>query len=69
MISYERYTELLSKHINRIITPAEENDIANFETAQPKTCPKCHAAVWSGFQPPRIVHDVTKCDGKHTAVA
>ena len=61
MISYERYTELLSKHINRTITDSEETDIATFETAQPKTCPKCHAGVWSSFLPHRVLHDADKC--------
>ena len=68
MIGYERYAELLSKHINRTITDSEQNDITKFEAAQPKICPKCHAAVWSSFPPPRVVHDVAKCDGKLTAV-
>lgn len=64
MISYERYTELLSKHINRTITPAEANDITKFEAAQPKHCPQCRAAVWSYFPPPRVIHAVEKCQGK-----
>ena len=64
MISYERYAELLSKHINRTIMDSERNDIAKYEAAAPKTCPRCHAAVWSSFAPPRIVHDVGKCEGK-----
>ena len=68
MISYERYTELLSKHINRTITDSEEKDIAKFEAAQPKTCPQCHAAVQSSFLPYRVVHDVAKCDGKSPRV-
>ena len=64
MISYERYTELLSKHINRTIMPSEENDIANFEAAQPKACPKCNAPVRSLFMPSQITHDVEKCQPK-----
>ena len=33
LISYERYTELLSKHIQRTIIPAEVEDNARFEAA------------------------------------
>jgi hypothetical protein len=61
MIPYERYTELLSKHINRTITDSEQNDLAKFEASQSKTCPRCRAAVWSPFKPFRVVHDVDKC--------
>ena len=46
MITYERYTELLSKHINRTLTPPEAKDLADYEAAQPKICPRCRAAVW-----------------------
>ncbi len=69
MISYERYTELLSKHINRTLTPSEEKDLAKYEAAQPKTGPRCRAAVWSIFQPSRVIHDVEKCAGKLPEVA
>ncbi|TAK98880.1 MAG: hypothetical protein EPO07_11400 [Verrucomicrobia bacterium] len=69
MISYERYAELLSKHINRTITDSEQKDVAKYEAAQPKTCPKCNASVWSSFQPVRVVHDVDKCNGKLTKIA
>jgi hypothetical protein len=69
MISYDRYTELLSKCINRTIMDSEQNDITKFEAAQPKTCPQCHAAVWSSFQPPRALHDAEKCAGKLTGGA
>lgn len=64
MIAYDRYTELLSKEINRTITAAEQSDVAKFETAQTKTCPKCQAAVFSSFTPSRVVHDIEKCSGK-----
>ena len=64
MIPYERYTELLSKHINRTITDSEQNDLAKFEASQPKTCPTCRAAVWSPFKPFRVAHDVDKCQPK-----
>lgn len=69
MISYDRYTELLSKHINRTLTPAEASDITNYEAAQPKLCPKCRAAVWSSFAPPRVIHDADKCQGKFPVVS
>ena len=69
MISHERYAELLSKHINRTITDSEQKDITKFEAAQPQTCPKCHNAVWSPFPPPRVVHDIAKCDAKPTPFA
>ena len=66
MISYDRYTELLSKRINRTITPSEEKDVAKCEAAQPKLCPKCQVAVWSFFAPSQVVHDIEKCQGKKT---
>jgi len=69
MIPYDRYTELLSKHIHRTITPAETADLATFEAAQPRTCPACGAAVWSPFLPPRVIHDIPKCPGKPHAPA
>ena len=47
MISLDRYTELLSKRINRTITDSERTDIATFEAAQPKTCPCCRATAHS----------------------
>jgi hypothetical protein len=64
MISYDRYTELLSKEINRTITAAEQSDVAKFEAAQPKSCPKCKAAVISSFTPNRIIHDIENCSVK-----
>lgn len=64
MISYDRYAELLSKELNRTITPAEAKDIISYQSAQPKTCPKCQAAVFSLFTPARVVHDIEKCPGK-----
>ena len=64
MIPYDRYGELLSKHIHRTITASEQNEIATFEAAQPRTCPKCQAAVWSPFPPPRVVHAIATCPGK-----
>lgn len=67
MITYDRYTELLSKEINRTISATEAKDIISFQKAQPKTCPKCQAAVFSFFTPDRVVHDVEKCSGKKTA--
>lgn len=69
MISYDRYTELLSKRINRTITDSEQKDIAKFEASQPKTCPRCGVAVRSYFLPGQIVHDSEKCAGKLTAAA
>ena len=67
MITYEQYTELLSKIINRTITDQEREKVANYEAAQPKTCPKCHAQVRSSFMPNQIVHDVEKCAKKAAA--
>jgi len=51
LIAYDRYTELLGKRIHRTITPVEVADIARFEAAQPKVCPKCNATVRSYFLP------------------
>ena len=65
-LSYDRYTELLSKRILRTITPAEVEDVARFEAAQPKLCPKCNANVHSQFMPAQIVHDIDKCSGNQT---
>jgi len=64
MISYDRYTELLSKLIHRTITGTEQVDLAKFEADQPKFCPKCQAPVWSPFPPSRVLHDIEKCSGK-----
>ena len=64
MIPYDRYTELLSKEINRTITAAEQSDVAKFEAAQPKTCPRCQATVFSSFTPSRVIHDIEKCSIK-----
>jgi hypothetical protein len=64
MIPYDRYTELLSKHINRTINAAELSDVAKFEAAQPQSCPKCKAAVASSFTPNRVIHDIEKCSVK-----
>ena len=64
MIPYDRYTELLSKEINRTITAAEAKDILSFQNSQPKTCPKCKAAVFSSFTPSRVIHDIEKCSVK-----
>ena len=67
LISYDRYTEFLSKRILRTISPAEVEDVARFETAQPKICPKCNAVVRSHFMPSQIVHDIEKCPGQPAA--
>jgi len=64
MISYDRYTELLSKVIHRTITATEAKDILSFQSAQPKTCPKCQTTVFSFFTPDRVAHDIEKCPGK-----
>ncbi len=64
MFSHDRYTELLSKEINRTITAAEAKDIISFQKAQPKTCPKCRATVFSCFTPIRVIHDIEKCSVK-----
>ena len=61
MITHDRYTELLSKHINRTITDQEKAEVGKYEAAQPKTCPKCRANVWTSLEPFRVVHDVEKC--------
>jgi hypothetical protein len=34
------------------------------EAAQPKSCPKCNAAVWTFLEPFRVAHDVEKCARK-----
>ena len=64
MITYDRYTELLSKEINGNITAAETKDVLSFQSAQPKTCPKCQATVFSSFTPSRVIHDIEKCSIK-----
>jgi len=66
MLSYDRYTELLSKRINRTIMDSEHTDIATFEATQPKTCPRCRATVHSYFMPGEISHDVENFAGKIT---
>jgi hypothetical protein len=67
MITHDRYTELLSKIINRTISAAEQTDVTRFEAAQPKVCPKCQAPVLSFLSPPRVIHDIEKCPGKKAA--
>ena len=64
LISYDRYTELLSKRIHRTITPLEVEDLKRFETAQTNVCPKCKARVRSQFMPSEIAHDIEKCQPK-----
>ena len=64
MIPYERYTELLSKMIYKTIATQEKVMVAEYETDQPKLCPKCGANVWTFLAPYRIAHDVEKCNGK-----
>jgi len=71
LISYDRYTELLSKQILRTITPAELEDIARFEAAHQgpgrKVCPKCGVILWTFLEPFRVAHDIEKCPGKPAA--
>ena len=71
LISYERYTELLSKHIQRTIIPAEVEDNARFEAAhqgsERKFYPKCNVPVWTFLEPYRVAHDIAKCPGKPDA--
>ena len=69
MITYDRYTELLSKIIYRTITPAELEILNQFEAAQPPLCPKCNARVRSQFMPAQIVHDIEKCSAKPAVAA
>jgi len=64
MISYDRYTELLSKRIHRITTASEQRDLDQYETGQPKACPRCRAPMHSYFLPNQITHDIEKCDLK-----
>ena len=64
LITYDRYAEFLSKRIHHTITPAETEDLARFETEQPKACPKCNTLVRSQFMPSQIVHDIEKCAPK-----
>ncbi len=64
LISYDRYTEFLSKRIHCTIAPLELEDLNRFEAAQPKACPKCNAPVRSLFMPSQIAHDVEKCQPK-----
>ena len=64
MISYERYTELLSKIIYKTITGPEQTTVAAYEAAQPKLCPKCHVPVMTFLEPYRVAHDVEKCGVK-----
>lgn len=68
MISYERYTELLSKIIHRTITDAEKEIVTSYEAAQPKKCPKCGNNMWTFLEPYRIAHDIEKCSGKGRVV-
>ena len=64
MITYDRYTELLSRIIHKTITGPEKAIVAEFEAAQPKLCPKCRAEVMTFLTPFRVAHDVEKCAGK-----
>ena len=64
MIAYDRYTELLSKQINHTITDQEKAEVVKYEAAQPKTCPKCGAQVWTFLEPYRVLHDVENCSGQ-----
>jgi len=64
MITYDRYTELLSKIIHRTITEPEKAIVAEYETGRPKLCPKCRAEVMTFLTPYRVAHDVEKCAGK-----
>jgi hypothetical protein len=66
-ISYDRYTDFLSKRIHGTISSAELEDVHRFEATPPKTCPKCHATVQSQFLPGQIVHDIEKCSGTPAA--
>ena len=69
MITYERYTELLSKKIHQSISPEDLHEVGSYEIAQPPVCPKCHIQVRSQFLPSQIVHDVEKCQVKLVDVA
>ena len=68
LVTYDRYTELLGKHIHRTITPAEHTALASFEAAHrepdQKVCPKCGANIWTFLEPYRVAHDLAKCPGK-----
>jgi len=68
MIAYDRYTELLSKIIHKTITEPEKKMVASYESAQPKTCPKCGNNMWTFLEPYRIAHDFEKCAGKGRVV-
>lgn len=64
MITYDRYTELLSKIIHRTITAEEKAVVAEYETGRPKLCPKCRAEMMTVCTPYRVAHDADKCMGK-----
>lgn len=64
MITYDRYTELLSKIIHRNITQAETKAVEDYETSTPDRCPKCNSDMWTILEPYRVVHDIEKCTGK-----
>ena len=66
MITYDRYTELLSKIIYKTITDQEKEMVNEYEAAQPETCPKCSDGVWTFLEPYRVAHDVETCEGKET---
>ena len=69
LVNYDRYTELLSKHIYRTITPAETEDVSQYEAAQPKFCPKCRAPVWIFLTPYRVAHDIANCQARPVGTA
>jgi len=54
MITYDRYTELLSKIIHNTIPGPESKAVEEFESAPPDTCPKCRAGVWTFLEPYRV---------------
>ena len=64
MISYERYTELLSKIIYQTITGPERTTVAEYQAAQPRHYPQCQAPVMTFLEPYRVAHDVEKCGVK-----
>jgi hypothetical protein len=66
-MTYDRHPELLSKRIYKTITPAEVADVAQYESAQPQTWPKCGTRMRSFFIPNQIAHDVDKCSAKPLA--
>ena len=64
-MTYNFYTELLTKTIRGTITPAERTKVSFYETQHPDVvCPHCRRRTRSILPPSRVTHAVEECDMK-----